>query len=113
MKNSEKFKTADERESAFTAYCQELRCGQPDHTCTIPTWRCALRWLDLEAEAEKPLPCPFCGGTDVVIQDVGGFELACQMCGFHTPSYMDAKKLISEYQRVARAVMEAGKKDEK
>lgn len=120
MTNAEKFKTADERARALTKWCagkQKTAIGKvAKHECSdcpldehAPC--CFFFWLDLEAEDEKQLPCPFCGSTDVVIQDVGGFELACQGCGFHTPSYMVLEKLTSEYQRVARAVMEAGKKE--
>lgn len=110
MNNYEKFKTAKEREIAFGEWCKRQL-----HDCPrgIKCLSCMFEWLDLEAEDEGQLPCPFCGGTDVVMQDVGGFELACQGCGFHTPAYMEKEKLISEYQRVARAVMAAGKKEVK
>lgn len=112
MLNSEKFKTADERARAFRSYCDGGAAQGAYKKCLDRRCiECALKWLDLEADKERPLPCPFCGGTDVVIQDVGGFELACQGCGFHTPSYMVLEKLTSEYQRVARAVMDAGKKE--
>ena len=110
MTNAEKFKTAGERAKAFEKWCRNRpssTCCKDVHSCNM----CHYAWLDLEAEEEKMLPCPFCGGTNLVIQDVGGFELECQGCGFHTPSYMDKEKLISEYQSVARAVMEAGKKE--
>lgn len=107
MTNYEKYKTTEERVKAFKEWCQGL-CG----TCPLERHMlngCGMFWLDLEAEGNNPipLPCPFCGCTDVVMQDVGGFELACQGCGFHTPAYMEAEKLISEYQRVARAVIVA------
>ena len=108
MTNCEKFKTAKEREIAFGEWCKTQQHDCPRGSKCL---RCMFEWLDLEAEEEKMLPCPFCGGTDLVIQDVGGFELECHGCGFTTPAYMDADKLISEYQRVARAVMAAGKKE--
>lgn len=104
MTNCEKFKTAKEREIAFGEWCKTQQHDCPRGSKCL---RCMFEWLDLEAEDNNPiqLPCPFCGCTDIVMQDVGGFELACLGCGFHTPAYMDAEKLISEYQRVARAVM--------
>ena len=108
MTNAEKFTTAEEREIAFNKWCKTQQHDCPRGSKCL---RCMFHWLDLEAEDEKQLPCPFCGGTDLVMQDVGGFEIACQGCGFHTPSYMVLEKLISEYQRVARAVMAAGKKE--
>ena len=110
MTNGEKFKTESERMRAFNHVCGPCEKVNCDRSNAL---ECFNAWLSDEAEEEIALPCPFCGGTDVVMQDVGGFELACQGCGFHTPSYMDREQLISEYQRVARAVMEAGKKEEK
>lgn len=110
MTNAEKYKTAEERARAFEFTCfktRQMNQCEDALSCT----ECKFAWLDLEAEDEKQLPCPFCGGTDLVIRDVGGYELECQGCGFHTPSYMVLEQLISEYQRVARAVMDAGKKE--
>ena len=114
MTNAEKFKTAEQRAKAFEKWCKNSTSQSRGPACKVDMpncFTCQFAWLDLEAEEEKILPCPFCGGMDLVIQDVGGFELECQGCGFHTPSYMDKEKLISEYLLVARAVMEAGKKE--
>ena len=111
MTNGEKFQTAEDRAKAFDKFCIGKDCGSCALSVKVQVSSrvCEYGWLDLEAEEEEQLPCPFCGSTDVVIQDVGGFELACQGCGFHTPSYMVLEQLISEYQRVARAVMDAQK----
>ena len=115
MTNAERFKTAEERAKAFNKFCIGKKCCSCELSTNVHVTisDCAFRWLDLDAEDEKPLPCPFCGGTDIVMQDVGGFELACQGCGFHTPAYMEKEKLISEYQRVARAVIVANESEAK
>ena len=108
MTNGEKYKTAEERINGFRQLCKtHMGCTGCPLAPERHMWECAFLWLDLEAATEQPLPCPFCGSTDVVVQDVGGFELACQGCGFHTPSYIVIEELISEYQRVARAVIAA------
>ena len=116
MTNAEKFKTSEERAKAFRKFCRGY--GDSCNGCKVADFsegileRCAFSWLDREAEEENMLPCPFCGGTDVVVQDFGGFEIVCQRCGFHTPPYVAREELISEYQRVARAVMAASGSEE-
>ena len=104
MTNGEKFKTERERMRAFNKVCgpcEKVKCDR------CHALECFNAWLSDEAKEEIALPCPFCGGTDVVMQDVGGVELVCLGCGFTTPAYMEKEKLISEYQRVARAVLAA------
>lgn len=122
MTNGEKYKTAEERAKGFETFCFEHICAACPLNAIKPDCgdsRGQFAWLDLEAEeveddvVAKPLPCPFCGCTDVVMQDVGGFELACLGCGFTTPAYMEKEKLIYEYQRVARAVLAAKESEAK
>lgn len=66
MKNFEKFKTAEERAMAFNEYCDKNSCQKCFDDCMSHAVPCLLKWLDLEAEEEKPLPCPFCGGECTV-----------------------------------------------
>lgn len=65
MTNEEKYKTAEERQEAFCAFCRPKMCYEcPCYKRINGNKRphCILRWLALEAEGEKLMPCPFCGG---------------------------------------------------
>lgn len=59
MKNSEKYKTALTRDRAFKKFCSKNSCfGKCPVIQKIRTYRrknvkCALVWLDLEAEEKK------------------------------------------------------------
>lgn len=66
--------------------------------------------LNDNGKMSNAAPCPFCGGTDIVLEDVGGYDLCCLGCGFTTPAYMDPQQAISEYQRVANKVAEGTSK---
>jgi Lar family restriction alleviation protein len=66
MKNSEKFKSTEERRVAYENYCEE--CGNKHMAITDE-----FGWLDLEyKEVLKPVlkPCPFCGGIPVLTHNV-------------------------------------------
>lgn len=123
MKNSEKFKTAEERAKAFTKWCAEKQktaigkvakhecsdCPLDEHTPC-----CFFFWLDLEAEEEKPLPCPFCGSNTVVksnvtVRHVDNHLVECTNCQYRSEEKFDRDCAIAAHNRVARAVMEAGK----
>lgn len=74
-------------------------------------------WLDLKAEEDEPLPCPFCGG-EVVIGETsykGQKRLHQAWCkNFKQCDYNGAKKstaleAIAAHNRVAKAVMESKK----
>ena len=59
MLNQDKYKTPDERTDAFNEWCSNRDC----ESCELkPRKNCRFYWLALEAEEEKPEPCPFCGG---------------------------------------------------
>ena len=68
MTNAEKYKTAEERMKAYAALCENHRdCENcPAHTGSAYP-QCAFHWLELDAEEEKPLPCPFCGENKIDI----------------------------------------------
>jgi len=92
MKNSEKYKTVEERASAFKRFCDDMHkkhISGPCPSCPAFGNQCAFRWLDLEAEEEKPQPCPFCGwdSIDIFETDFGQneepyqFAVKCKSCG--------------------------------
>jgi len=74
MTNEEKYKTPEDRLAAFREYCDRHR--EKFNGCTIgncplrttSTRACQFFWLALEAEEDKPLPCPFCGGEAEVVE---------------------------------------------
>ena len=123
MTNAEKYRTAEARSKAFTKWCSEKQktaigkvakhecsdCPLDEHTPC-----CFFYWLDFEAEEEKPLPCPFCGCKSLVGTDHRGFFLCeCSECDYHSQCYTHPYEAIAAHNRVARAVMEAEKKEGK
>ena len=111
MKNCEKYKTADERAKALRAFCNSNKtCKRCTLYDTIDDVRiCAFHWLELEAEEEKPEPCPFCGGKMQLMfeQQNDAHCLVCYGgCGYTTGAYASEAEAISWNNRVARAVAE-------
>lgn len=77
MTNGEKFKTADERQKAFSKFCSNGLCAE----CHI--WRkfkkitnCKFIWLELEYKEELK-PCPFCGGEATTYKAEGWHYVSC------------------------------------
>ena len=114
MTNGEKFKTAEERAKAFTKWCEEKQktaIGKvAKHECSdCPlderTPCCFFFWLDLEAEEEKPLPCPFCGREVSVHTDAPEEWVSCE-CGYSS-KMMNHGCSIAAHNRVARAMLAA------
>lgn len=105
MKNFEKYKTAEDRANAFYEWCCKTK---HDHECedAISCDECHFAWLDLEAEEEKPLPCPLCGSRMRVL----GALLKCTSCKLTFSYGLTTNDVTSAFNRVARAVMEAEKK---
>lgn len=86
MTNEQKFKTPEERHEAFRRFCREHNnCDKGCNNCPVYSMRggCRFAWLTLEAEEEKPLPCPLCGGEAVAVQPwlTGGASVMCKKCG--------------------------------
>lgn len=87
MTNEEKYKTPQGRTSAFTRFCSERNCRECQ--CRGGGANCRFAWLALEAEEEKPIPCPFCGGDNIDIfetdfgrsEDPYQFAVKCHSCG--------------------------------
>lgn len=112
MTNAEKYKTAEERASAFISYCDGREAQEAHKRCLDGICiECFLQWLDLEFEEEKPLPCPFCGSM-LTPYDLCGFSFSCA-CGYRTALKDSRDKAIAAHNRVVRAVMAAEKKVEK
>ena len=62
--------------------------------------RCEFAWLALEAEEEKLLPCPFCGGEAEAVSAMYGHKLEgarvrCTGCWAITPVCMGKSKAIA------------------
>lgn len=114
MLNSEKFKAAEERAKAFDKWCEEYHNLTHDCTkcCLYETMLsantgtvCPIAWLDLEANEEMPLPCPYCGGATKVIGTVS-FRVACTDCMYSSDMGPDEGRIVAAHNRIARAVME-------
>ena len=116
MLNQDKYNTADERNDAFNEWCFNRDCK----TCKLKAHNfdggdgCRFYWLDLEAEEEKPEPCPFCGGeTHINLghlkAGVVHYWIDCisPECMYRSAHYTDKDTAIAAHNRVARAVMAA------
>ena len=88
MTNVEKYKTTNDRVYAFRKYCRDkgtchgCALNETGVSRTICVDRCILNWLALEAEEEKPLPCPFCDYPSPYLHNDGERWLVdCGACG--------------------------------
>ena len=116
MNNEQKYKTPEERDNAFNKWCFNRDCK----TCKLKEHNfdgdagCRFYWLALEAEEEKPEPCPFCGGeTHINLghlkAGVVHYWVDCisPECMYRSAHYTDKDTAIAAHNRVARAVMAA------
>ena len=117
MLNQDKYKTAKERNDAFSEWCFNRDCK----TCKLKEHNgfdggdgCRFYWLALEADEEKPEPCPFCGGeTHINLghlkAGVVHYWVDCisPECMYRSAHYTDKDTAIAAHNRVARAVMAA------
>ena len=100
MTNEEKYKTPQERERAFQEYCQKEACW---YSCFYQRCSCLLQWLALEAEKEKPLPCPFCGEDGGITElKEGGFRAFCWKCLSASSVYSTKADAIAAWNRRAK-----------
>lgn len=89
MTNEQKFKTPEERTSAFGKFCRFPYCCDCQAKNGGPNKTCVFNWLALEAEEENPKNCPFCGSDNIDIfeTDFGRseepyqFAVKCKSCG--------------------------------
>lgn len=129
-KNIEKYKTTEERKVAFQRFCNSFSCAKRPSSYTCPTCplskestspdTCALEWLDLDCGPDI-LPCPFCGDEcelheiwDNEMCRSAGCDVRCTSCEYRSPEACkhDGSDAIEAHNRVARAVMKAGKEPE-
>ena len=112
MTNEQKYKTAEERVRAFGEFCKNEFCNQCNHLdCKFykqgsEILRCYDGWLALEAEEEKPEPCPFCGDATRPRHLSGGFCVECD-CGYTSPFAETEVAALAAHNRVARAIRAA------
>ena len=109
MTNEQKYKTADERNNAFSEWCFNRDCK----SCELKShngfdggaW-CRFYWLALEAEEEKLEPCFFCGNKYLAITKDGNnlWSVSCTACLYESRHHADRDTAVSAHNRVARAV---------
>ena len=111
MTNEQKYKTPEERDNAFSEWCFNRDCK----TCKLKAHNidgdagCRFYWLALEADEEKPEPCPFCGEKHLFV-DINGNNfwcVSCKSCLYKSQHNSSKEKAIAAHNRVARAVMAA------
>ena len=100
MTNEEKYKTQKERTDAFIEFCEKRQSCEKCLAISRqrPGPECAFRWLALEAEEEKPMPCPFCGGVAFVIDCTEPY-VQCGKCGVHTNCYSSKSDAVAAWNR--------------
>ena len=107
MTNAEKYKTAKERSQAFDSFCNShrkgLSCLPRCANCEFrdSDIKCTFLWLEQEAPTEKPLPCPFCGGTAILYAE-GIPYVRCVNCGTQTTAYQTPAEAIAAWNRRAK-----------
>lgn len=119
LTNEQKYKTPEERIKAFRNHCNPIvgNCGtrcrlsEPDKCGGYDFMNCFAYWLTLEAELEKPMDCPFCGGaceidTVCMNEDQSSKYVSCtnDRCMYQSPIGKDGSAAIAAHNRVCRAV---------
>ena len=125
LTNEQRYKTPKERGKAFTEWCC---CHSSCRTCEIDKFThdskgegCLFYWLALEADEEKPEPCPFCGKEVVVgfsenIHKEKYRQVWCsdgERCGYECVMKKTEEEAIAAHNRVCRAVEAVKKGDVK
>ena len=101
MTNEEKYKTLEERNVAFTEFCDGHTCDKCQ--CDALDGDCHFAWLSLEVK-ENPSNCPFCdGGADVVVNDgptmTMGVCVKCKSCGASSMTFNTREAAIAAWNR--------------
>lgn len=117
MKNFEKYKTTKERVDAFRKFCNPVvwnctrvcKVGKVDESGGVDQMKCFSNWLDLEADVDKPMDCPFCGSQCKIMFTVPAHDYFFVQCSDNKCSYssrimLGENKAIAAHNRVARAV---------
>ena len=102
MTNEEKYKTPNERIEAFLEFCTKKKCDKCE--CSKQEKKgislCEFVWLTLEAEEEKLLRCPFCGGeADTTLLGGHEFSVRCYECLAETDTYETRGEAIAAWNR--------------
>lgn len=101
MTNQERYETPQERNSAFTKFCTEQDCKECE--CYEKGVNCSFAWLALEAEEEKPLPCPFCGSEAEVREGYSvmpkGVFVQCKHCWAFVAGFKTKSDAIAAWNR--------------
>lgn len=107
MTNGEKYVTAHERAEAFRKYCEKTHdiAGGPCVTqerCSI----CSLKWLDLECEEEKPLPCPFCASGETKVVGINhAKKVLCECCKAEGSEKDSTEQAVEAWNTVVKFFM--------
>lgn len=105
MTNAEKYKTTEERFKALNKWCDSGVKQGSSKCLSNGCIKCTLKWLELEAEEEEPLPCPFCGGgVDVISTSDINLVSCAKGCGYYSKGCESTESAIAAHNRVARAV---------
>lgn len=113
MKNFEKYKTVDERANAYEDFCFNHDCEDCPLNGTKPDCgqsRGQFAWLELDADAEEPLPCPCCGNKMLHKHDVindAKVWLSCGECGYRSPWEMNIDVAVRRHNEIARIMSRA------
>ena len=112
MLNQDKYNTAKERVKAFNEWCFNKYC----ESCKLKShsldgdYGCRFYWLALEAEEDKPEPCPFCHSETEIVSSNNIYQVSCVHCLYLSEGCTNEESAISAHNRVFRAVeaMEKG-----
>ena len=119
MKNFEKYKTAEDRVYAFREFCNPIvrscqkacKMSNADKFGGVDPMKCFSNWLELEAEDEKLLPCPFCGDKGMVdlvkLNNPRESFVRCARCFYSSPRCDCSDEAVAAHNRLCRAVMAA------
>jgi len=103
MTNAEKYKTAKERTDAFVNFCNSrIVCRNCELEHDRDKDGCRFAWLEREADASNPLPCPCCGGAATVVyltDGKGEASVQCKFCGLNTLNYATAEEAVSFWNK--------------
>ena len=116
MTNGEKYRSIDDRVTAFRRYCADIGCpnccikpyAEAKHNMCVD--RCILKWLALEAEEDKPLTCPFCGSVDIKVMSLvrpdyvvsSCYVVSCCNCGAVSRAEATKTDAIAAWNRRAK-----------
>lgn len=105
MTNKEKYRSFKDGTDAFRAFCLHYNSTTTCSGC--PAFQghkfCFLNWLKLEAEEEKPLNCPCCGGASLTRHgDSGFYYVQCDDCQLMTGDFDTKAEAIAAWNRRAK-----------